>query len=128
MAYPYYQPYQPAQMMQTPMQPIPQQAPPRPAMFVQPVAALEEARAVQTDFSGSMAIMPDIAHGIIYTKHWDAASGSAVFRAYRLIDTTPPERTEFDASQFVLRKDFDALVVKFNALLDQLGEVNKNDE
>ena len=64
MAYPYgytgytpqYQQQYPQQPMQTPMQ----QQVQSPQHIVRPVASVEEARAVQTDFSGALTIMPDI--------------------------------------------------------------------
>lgn len=146
MAYPYYptypqyapqeRPQMPPQMM--PQQPVMQQPPapaPRPGMYVQPVAGLEEARAVQTDFSGATAIMPDFAHGMIYTKHLDTNTGASVFCAYAKQDIHAAPQTAqgapvIDPTQFVLRKDFDVLAAKFNALLDRLGESGgkQNDE
>ena len=75
MAYPYqtYLPNQGMQQMpyQQPMmqQPMMQQSMPQqpPAPIVRPVASLDEARAVQTDFGGALTIMPDISHGFVYT-------------------------------------------------------------
>ena len=51
------------------------QMPQYPQHIVRPVASVEEARAVQTDFSGALTIMPDTAHGYIYTKQLNRLRG-----------------------------------------------------
>ena len=65
--------------LQTPMQ----QQVQSPQHIVRPVASVEEARAVQTDFSGALTIMPDTAHGAIYTKQLNLQTGCADFVMYR---------------------------------------------
>ena len=104
MAYPYgytgytpqYQQQYPQQPMQTPMQ----QQVQSPQHIVRPVASVEEARAVQTDFSGALTIMPDTAHGYIYTKQLNLQTGCADFAAY---------------SRVQMQK------ARFNTLCDKLG-------
>ena len=49
-----------------------------------PVANPEEAAAIPTDFSGVPCIIPDFAHGAIYTKTFNPNTGSSVFLAFRL--------------------------------------------
>ena len=71
------------------------QMPQYPQHIVRPVASVEEARAVQTDFSGALTIMPDTAHGYIYTKQLN-------------LQTVP-------------RSEFDELKARFNTLCEKLG-------
>lgn len=126
MAYPYgyngytpqYQQQYPQQPMQTPMQ----QQVQSPQHIVRPVASVEEARAVQTDFSGALTIMPDTAHGYIYTKQLNLQTGCADFAAYSRVqmqETNKPSET--DLSMFVPRSEFDELKARFNTLCDKLG-------
>lgn len=126
MAYPYgytgytpqYQQQYPQQPMQTPMQ----QQVQSPQHIVRPVASVEEARAVQTDFSGALTIMPDTAHGYIYTKQLNLQTGCADFVAYSRVqmqETNKP--SEMDLSKFVPRSEFDELKARFNTLCDKLG-------
>lgn len=98
------------------------QMPQYPQHIVRPVASVEEARAVQTDFSGALTIMPDTAHGYIYTKQLNLQTGCADFAAYSRVqmqETNKPSET--DLSQFVPRSEFDELKARFNTLCDKLG-------
>ena len=76
---------------QTPPTPPPQ--PParqeQPGVIFRQVASLDEAKAVPTDFSGALTIMPDWAHGYIYAKAL-GDDGSPIFRSYRY---EPPQAT-----------------------------------
>ncbi len=124
MAYPY-QTYLPSQGMQQmpyqqPMmqQPMPQQPP---APIVRPVASLDEARAVQTDFGGALTIMPDISHGFVYTKQLNFQTGSADFAAYQRVQEQAAPQQDINLSEYVKKSDFDELARRFNALCDQLG-------
>ena len=49
-----------------------------------PVSSIEEVRAAQIDFDGSLFIFPDIANKCIYTKQI-SATGSAILNKYNLI-------------------------------------------
>lgn len=40
----------------------------QPGIIVRPVASYDEAKAVPTDFSGALTVMPDWGHGYIYVK------------------------------------------------------------
>lgn len=76
---------------QTPPTPPPQ--PParqeQPGVIFRQVASLDEAKAVPTDFSGALTIMPDWTHGYIYAKAL-GDDGSPIFRSYRY---EPPQAT-----------------------------------
>lgn len=116
--YPQVQPqYQQAQS-QVPQQMMQQY----PQNLVRPVASIEEARAVQTDFNGALTIMPDTAHGFIYTKQLNLQTGCADFNAYQRVqpqETAQPK--EIDLSKYVPRAEFDELIRRFNKLCEQLG-------
>ena len=105
------QPYPYQQPVQQPVQ--------QPGMIVRPVASIDEARAVQTDFSGATTIMPDFSHGFIYTKQMNFQTGNAEFIPYQRVQMQ--ETKVPDLSDYVKRSDFDELAKRFNALLDQLG-------
>lgn len=79
--------YQPGGSAQAPAQYQQGQGaqPNQPGLIVRPVASFDEAKAVPTDFSGALTIMPDWAHGFIYAKAL-GDNGTPVFRAYRDVD------------------------------------------
>lgn len=118
---PQYQPRQyPQQQVQQPVQ--------SPQHLVRPVASVEEARAVQTDFTGALTIMPDTAHGAIYTKQLNLQTGCADFALYRRVQEPEINKPlETDLSGYVPRAEFDELKKRFNTLCDQLGGT-KHDE
>lgn len=112
--YPQVQPqYQQAQS-QVPQQMMQQY----PQNLVRPVASIEEARAVQTDFNGALTMMPDTAHGFIYTKQLNLQTGCADFNTYQRVQ--PQE----DISAYVTRKEFDEMKRRFNLLCEHLGGTN----
>lgn len=74
--------YQPGGSIQAPPQPQPPARPEQPGVIFRPVASYDEAKAVPTDFSGALTIMPDWAHGYIYAKAL-GDDGNPLFRAYR---------------------------------------------
>lgn len=98
--------YQPGGQVQSPaqyQQGQPGNAQPNQSgLIVRPVASFDEAKAVPTDFSGALTIMPDWAHGYIYAKAL-GDNGTPVFRAYRDVDTAqaappaaePPRSVEY---------------------------------
>lgn len=98
------------------------QMPQYPQHIVRPVASVEEARAVQTDFSGALTIMPDTAHGYIYTKQLNLQTGCADFAAYSRVQMQDAPKPDY-----VARGEFDELKARFNTLCDKLGGT-KHDE
>ena len=106
---PQYPPQQyPQQQVQQPVQ--------SPQHLVRPVASVEEARAVQTDFTGALTIMPDTAHGAIYTKQLNLQTGCVDFALYRRAQDQDAPKPDY-----VARGEFDELKARFNTLCDQLG-------
>lgn len=65
----------------------------QPNVIVRRVASYDEAKAVPTDFSGVLTIMPDWAHGCIYAKAL-GDDGSPVFRVFRDVTLPPPPAAE----------------------------------
>lgn len=89
-----------------------------------PVSSIEEVRAAQIDFDGSLFIFPDIANKCIYTKQI-SATGSAILNKYNLyndiqVDTTPT---------YVTKEEFDTIINQLklaieskDALINQLNQ------
>ena len=88
----------------------PQQNPVQPGYIVRPVASLEEAKAVPTDFSGAVTVMTDFSHGMIYTKALNYQDGTSNFNCYRL-DNSPlqpvPQMVQ-PVGDFVTRQEMDS--------------------
>lgn len=93
---------------------------PQMGVQVRPVASYDEAKAVPTDFMGNMTIMPDYAHGYIYTKILNPHTGGPIFNVYRQvtipehIQPIPPEVPEtpvYDAKSEIeqLRAELDSI-------------------
>lgn len=80
--------YQSGGQAQAPAQPLARQE--QPGVIFRPVASFDEAKAVPTDFSGALTIMPDWTHGYIYAKAL-GDNGAPVFRAYRDVDAPPAQ-------------------------------------
>ena len=74
-----------------------------------PVSSLEEARAAQIDFDGSMFIFPDMAHHRIYTKQI-SSDGTASLNMYEL--TQLPSPVSFDDSNYITRDEFNAAMAE----------------
>lgn len=80
--------YQSGGTIQAPPQPQPPARTEQPGVIFRPVASIDEAKAVPTDFSGALTIMPDWAHGYIYAKAL-GDDGNPIFRTYRY---EPPQQ------------------------------------
>ena len=72
---------QPQMPMTAPQQPVMQQAQMQPQMtqgyICQPVTSREEALAVQAQYFSPGTLMPDLAHGKIYLKRFNADTGAS---------------------------------------------------
>lgn len=89
-----YQAYQ-----QMPMQP---QAPQLKGRYV---SSIEEVRAAQIDFDGSLNFYPDIANQCIYTKQINT-DGTALLKVYKLVNDTP------QAPNFVTKEEFETVIAQ----------------
>jgi hypothetical protein len=87
--------YIPQQMQQMAQQP-PQAQPlaPEPRYIVRPVASEMEAMAAPTPFDGSVLLMTDLSHGMIYAKSLNCADGTALFGRYAAQAPAPAEPVE----------------------------------
>lgn len=84
-----------------------------------PVSSIEEVRAAQIDFDGSLFVFPDIANKRIYTKQINI-DGTASLNMYEL---KPLPQTIDGAlgSAFVTREEFDAAIKNLREALSQGG-------
>ena len=82
-----------------------------------PVSSLEEVRAAQIDFDGSLFIFPDLAHNRIYTKQI-SMDGNASLNMYEL--TPIPTTQAVDNSNFVTREEFSNTMAQVKQVLAQI--------
>lgn len=104
-----------------------QQQEPQQSIICRPVASIEEARGVQTDFSGALMVFPDVSHGMIYTKRLDFTTGSAVFNTYKL-DASPAQPIQENAApavEYAPMSEVTALKDKISELEAMLSEKSK---
>ena len=94
--------------MQSQSQSIPQQMP-QSCLKGRPVSSLEEVRAAQIDFDGSLFIFPDLAHSRIYTKQI-SMDGNASLNMYEL--TPIPTEQKMETSNFVTREEFNNVMAQ----------------
>lgn len=102
--------YMPQQMQQMAQQP--QQMAPEPRYIVRPVASEMEAMAAPTPFDGSVLLMTDLSHGMIYSKSLNCADGTALFGRYAAQAPAPAEPVEQYAPMSAvdqLRRELEAL-------------------
>lgn len=102
--YNYYQP----QQMYSQSQPVYQQ----PAMLKgRPVSSVEEAKAANIDFDGSVFFFPDMAHKRIYTKQINM-DGTATLLMYELKETPTDSITTVE---YVTREEFEKAIQALKA-------------
>lgn len=100
--------------------------PNQPGLIVRPVASFDEAKAVPTDFSGALTIMPDWAHGFIYAKAL-GDNGTPVFRAYRDVDFSSaqaapqPPAEPTPAVEYAPLEELERLRQEVNSLREELA-------
>lgn len=96
-------------------------------IICRPVASIEEARAIQTDFSGALMVFPDVSHGMIHTKRLDYSTGSAAFNTYRLEQPTQAaEQVSAPIIEYAPMSEVNALKAKIDELEAMLFEKPKN--
>lgn len=93
-------------------------------VIFRPVASFDEAKAVPTDFSGALTIMPDWAHGYIYAKAL-GDNGTPVFRAYRDVDSrpaqvAPPAAEPTQSVEYAPLEELERLRQEVNSLREEL--------
>ena len=109
------------QQIQPPVQSAPVQQMQQPSMICRPVASIEEAKAVPTDFSGATLVLTDFSHGYIYTKSLNYQNGTAVFNCFRL-DNTPlqPAQTAI-SGDYVARGEFEQMKAEIAEINERIG-------
>lgn len=94
-------------------------------LIVRPVASFDEAKAVPTDFSGALTIMPDWGHGYIYAKAL-GDNGTPVFRSYRAVDVAQnpdplPAAEPAPAVEYAPLEELERLRDEVKALREELA-------
>lgn len=77
-----------------------------------PVSSIEEVRAAQIDFDGSLFVFPDIANKCIYTKQI-SATGSAILNKYNLQEESQPT-----FPTYVTKEEFDSIITQLKQAID----------
>lgn len=85
---------------------------PMPMLKGRPVSSVDEVRAAQIDFDGSLFIFPDIANKCIYTKQI-SATGAAILNKYTLQEDTQPT-----FPTYVTKEEFDAIVSQLKSAIE----------
>ena len=75
-----------------------------------PVSSIDEARAANIDFDGSITFFPDLNNKKIYTKQIQM-DGSLAFNVYELKDIVIPPKEEVKQKEYVTRDEFNELLV-----------------
>lgn len=75
-----------------------------------PVSSIDEARAANIDFDGSITFFPDLNNKKIYTKQIQT-DGSLAFNVYELKDIVIPPKEEIKQKEYVTRDEFNELLV-----------------
>lgn len=89
-----------------------------PMLKGRPVTSIDEVRASQVDFDGSVSYFPDTAHNTIYTKQINL-DGTASIHAYVLV-----EDKQEKAMSYVTHQEFASAISELKSLIDGVG---KND-
>lgn len=85
-------------------QPMSQRTMPGVSYRVRPVTDYMQAAALPPEFDGSITLMPDLGHGVVYTKQLNPNDGTAIFNAYKLY--VPEERPA--APEYITPEQFQA--------------------
>ena len=78
-----------------------------------PVSSIEEVRAAQIDFDGSLFVFPDIANKCIYTKQI-SATGSAILNKYNLQTDMPTPAVP----TYVTKEEFDSIINQLKTAIE----------
>jgi hypothetical protein len=81
-----------------------------------PVSSIEEARAAQIDFDGSLFVFPDLANKRIYTKQINL-DGTASLNVYELKEMVVP-KSDID---YVTKQEFETVVKELSAAVQNIA-------
>lgn len=121
--------YYPQNNMRSPMPQIQPVVPPafqqeQAAQFrVIPVANPEEATAIPTDFSGIPYLMPDFAHGAIYTKTFNSNTGASVFLTFRLEENLQANAQQPTPAPYDAKAEIDKLTAELENIKKKLAAI-----
>ena len=85
-----------------------------------PVASLEEVRAAQIDFDGTVSVFPDLAHKRIYTKQI-GMDGNPSLNIYELIPQ-PTSVSSADITNLVTKEELEIALTQLKESLTQAPE------
>ena len=85
-----------------------------------PVASLEEVRAAQIDFDGTVSVFPDLAHKRIYTKQI-GMDGNPSLNIYELIPQPTPVSSA-DITNLVTKEELEIALAQLKESLTQAPE------
>jgi len=88
---------------------------------VQPVTSREEALAVIADPLGSGVLLPDLGHGVIYVKKFNANTGASDFWEFAL----RPEQTAPAPQEYTPLNTFNSAVSQLQAEIEALKKPQK---
>lgn len=95
----------------------------QPSLKGRPVSSLEEVRAANIDFDGSLFIFPDIANKRIYTKQINL-DGTASLNQYELA-AMPIGNNGSSNQNFITREEFESAISQLKNSLTIKEEVKK---
>lgn len=113
----YFQPQQPLRGIEYLQNQYQQQIPQQGGLKGRPVSSVEEVRAAQIDFDGSLFIFPDIANKCIYTKQI-SATGAAILNKYTL-----QTETQSDMPTYITRDEFDTIINQLKLAIESKDAV-----
>lgn len=131
--YPAYNPYQTMQMpyqmpQQQPQMQMPQ-AQPQAGYSTRPVTSREEALGAQVDFFGPGTLMPDLAHGVIYLKRFNANTGASDLFEFRAAEQQTQEPLRNSEELGGIREQLSRLEAEIEKLKSNRTKVvKKNDD
>lgn len=92
-----------------------------------PVASLEEVRAAQIDFDGTVSIFPDLAHKKIYTKQI-GMDGNPSLNIYELV-AQPVQLSTADVTNLVTKEELETALAQLkDSLMAQPEPAQKEPE
>lgn len=89
-----------------------------PSTVCRPVTSKEEAIGVPVDFMGSLMVFPDLGHGKVYVKRFNAQTGSADFMEFSDDQQQSKENVDFSGSINLLSAKVDLLSQKIDKMME----------